>query len=188
MKISQGANTIAVPQPVWLVGTYDSEGNPNIMTAAWTGICNSDPPCMQVSLRPTRQTYESIIQRKSFTLSIPSEEYWVEADYVGMVSGRDADKFENTLFSPVKSDLVDAPYVDECGMVIECKLKQVVDLGSHMMVIGEILDVKVDDEVLTDGNADVQMLRPFIYSMADNSYHALGISLGDAFKQNTPPE
>ena len=188
MKISQGAKTIAIPTPVWLVGTYDKEGKPNVMTAAWTGICNGEPPCMQVSLRPTRKTYESIIQRKAFTLSIPSEEYWVEADYAGMVSGRNADKFEDTLFTPIKSELVDAPYVEECGMVIECTLKQVVDLGSHMMVIGEIVDVKVDEETMIDGNADVQMMKPFIYSMADNSYHALGVRLGDAFKQNTPPE
>ena len=188
MKISQGAKTIAVPQPVWLVGTYDSEGKPNIMTAAWTGICNGDPPCMQISIRPTRKTYESITQREAFTISIPSEEYWVESDYVGMVSGRDTDKFADTLFTPVKSDLVDAPYADECSMVIECKLRQIVDLGSHMMVIGEIVDVKVDEEVMVDGGADVQMLRPIVYSMADNSYHALGVRLGDAFKQNTPPE
>jgi flavin reductase (DIM6/NTAB) family NADH-FMN oxidoreductase RutF len=188
MKISQGAKLLAVPTPVWLVGTYGKDGKANLMAAAWAGICNSDPPCIQVSIRPTRLTYESIVQRKSFTISIPSEEYWVETDYTGMVSGRDADKFEDTLFTPVKGDHVDAPYVDECGIVVECTLRQVVDLGSHMMVIGEIADVKVDEEAISDGNFDVQMIKPFIYSMGDNSYHAMGVRLGDALKQSTPPE
>ena len=188
MKISQGAKPIAVPQPVWLVGTYDSEGNPNVMTAAWTGVCNGSPPCIQVSIRPSRLTYESIIHRKAFTINVPSEEYWIETDYTGMASGRKADKFEETLFTPVRSELVDAPYVEECGMVIECKLMQVVELGSHMMVIGEIVDVKVDEETIVDGSVDVQMIKPFIYTMTDNSYHALGVRLGDAFKQTTPPK
>ena len=188
MKISQGAKTLAVPTPVWLVGTYDKDGKPNIMTAAWGGICNSIPPCIQVSLRHARHTYEAIEQRKSFTISIPGEKYWRESDYVGIVSGRDADKFKDTGFTPVKSDLVDAPYVDECGMVIECKLKETVDLGSHMLVVGEVMDLKVDEEMLTDGNPDIQLLKPIIYSMGDNGYHSLGEKIGPAFIQKTPPK
>jgi flavin reductase (DIM6/NTAB) family NADH-FMN oxidoreductase RutF len=188
MKISQGAKTLAVPTPVWLVGTYDINGKPNIMAAAWGGICNSDPPCVQVSLRPARYTYESISQRNAFTLSIPGEEFWRESDYVGMVSGKDSDKFEETIFTSIKSKLVDAPYVEECGMVIECKLKKTIDLGSHIMVVGEILDVKVDEEAITDGSPDIQLLKPFIYSPGDGGYHALGVRIGDALVQSTPPE
>jgi flavin reductase (DIM6/NTAB) family NADH-FMN oxidoreductase RutF len=170
------------------VGTYDKEGKPNIMAAAWSGICNSDPPCIQVSLRPARHTYEAILQRKAFTFSVPGEEFWRESDYVGMVSGKDADKFEETVFTPVKSELVDAPYIDECGMVLECRLKETIDLGSHILVVGEILDVKVDEEALTDGKPDIQLLKPFIYSPGDGGYHALGVRIGDALIQSTPPE
>ncbi len=170
------------------MGTYDDQGKANIMTAAWAGICNSEPPCVQVSLREARHTYRAIMERKAFTISVPGEEHWREADYAGMVSGKDADKFGDTLFTPVKSDLVDAPYVEECGMVIECRLKETVNLGSHMMVVGEILDVKVDEAALTDGAPDIQLLKPFIYSAGDNGYHSLGARIGDALTQKTPPE
>jgi flavin reductase (DIM6/NTAB) family NADH-FMN oxidoreductase RutF len=187
MKISQGANTLAVPTPVWLVGTYDGEDKANIMAAAWAGICNSDPPCVQVSLREARHTYKAIIERKAFTISVPGEEYWRETDYAGMVSGKDANKFGDTVFTPVKSDLVDAPYVEECGMVMECRLRETVNLGTHVMVIGEILDVKVDEEALTDGAPDIQLMKPFIYSPGDGGYHSLGVRIGDALVQKTPP-
>ncbi len=187
MKLSQGAKTLAIPTPVWLVGTYDSQGKANIMTAAWAGICNSDPPCVQVSLREARHTYKAVMERKAFTISVPGEELWRETDYAGMVSGKHADKFGDTVFTPVKSGLVDAPFVKECGMVIECRLKETVNLGSHVMVVGEILDVKVDEDALTDGAPDIQLLKPFIYSSGDNGYHSLGVRIGDALAQKTPP-
>jgi flavin reductase (DIM6/NTAB) family NADH-FMN oxidoreductase RutF len=78
-------------------------------------------------------------------------------------------------------------YVDECSMGMECRLRETVDLGSHVMVIGEILDVKVDEEALTDGAPDIQLLKPFIYSPGDNGYHSLGVRIGDALAQKTPP-
>lgn len=169
------------------MGTYEDEDKPNIMTAAWAGICNSNPPCVQVSLRQVRHTYKAIMERKAFTISVPGEELWRETDYAGMVSGKDADKFGDTVFTPVKSDLVDALYIEECGMVMECRLRETVDLGTHVMIIGEILDVKVDEEALTDGTPDIQLLNPFIYSPGDGGYHSLGVRIGDALVQKTPP-
>ena len=157
------------------------------MAAACAGICNSNPPCVQVSLREVRHTYKAIMERKAFTISVPGEEFWRETDYAGMVSGKDADKFGDTVFTPVKSDLVDAPYIEECGMVMECWLRETVNLGTHVMVIGEILDVKVDAEALTDGVLDIQLLKPFIYSPGDGGYHSLGVRIGDALVQKTPP-
>jgi len=115
VKRSLGAKTIAPATPVWVVGTYDHEGKPNAMTAAWAGICCSKPPCVYASLRRATHTYGSIMERKAFTVSIPSEAYVKEADYFGIASGRDADKFAATGLTPVKSDLVDAPYVKSSG-------------------------------------------------------------------------
>ena len=113
MKKSLGANTIVPTTPVWVVGTYDDEGKPNVMTAAWGGVCCSKPPCIYVSLRKATYTYGNIMERKSFTVSIPSEAYTKEADYFGITSGKTVDKFSATGLTPVKSDLVDAPYVKE---------------------------------------------------------------------------
>ena len=93
MKKSLGAETLAVPTPVWLVGTYDQEGKPNVATVAWGGICCSDPPCVTISLRKARHSYGAILERQAFTVNIPSEAYLCAADYAGIASGRNADKF-----------------------------------------------------------------------------------------------
>jgi flavin reductase (DIM6/NTAB) family NADH-FMN oxidoreductase RutF len=91
MKHSRGAKTIVFPTPVFIVGTYDEAGKPNLMAAAWGGICCSKPPCLSVSLRKATYTYGAIVARGAFTVNIASEQYVKEADYVGMVSGRDVD-------------------------------------------------------------------------------------------------
>ena len=100
--ISLGANTIAPITPVWVVGTFDRAGKPNVMTAAWAGICCSQPPCVYVSLRKATYTYDNLLKRKAFTISFPSEDYVKEADFFGIASGRDSDKFQATNLTPSK--------------------------------------------------------------------------------------
>src|SRR5512143_649892 len=99
------------------------------MTASWGGICCSQPPCVAVSLRKATCTHGNLLARKAFTISIPSEEYAKEADFFGLVSGRDTDKFAATNLTAVKSDLIDAPFVKEFPLVVECKLAHVFELG-----------------------------------------------------------
>ena len=106
MKKSIGAKIILYPAPVLIVGTYDKNGNPNAMTATWGGICCSSPPCVTISLRKTTYSYSSIVENKAYTLNIPSEKYVSEADYFGIVSGKNGDKFKATGLTPVKSELV----------------------------------------------------------------------------------
>ena len=88
MKKSFGPRTLLYPTPVWVLGSYDKAGRPNVMTFSWGGICCSKPPCVSVSLRQATYTYGNIIERKAFTINIPSERYARETDYFGMVSGR----------------------------------------------------------------------------------------------------
>lgn len=116
MKLALPPQPILLPSPVLVVGTYGPEGKPNIMTAAWGGIACSKPPCVSVSLREATLTYHNIIQAGAFTVNIPSERYFKEADYVGMMSGRDCDKFEDTRLTPTRSKLVNAPIVEEFPM------------------------------------------------------------------------
>jgi flavin reductase (DIM6/NTAB) family NADH-FMN oxidoreductase RutF len=179
---SLGANTFAPTTPVWVVGTYDHEEKPNVMTAAWGGICCSKPPCVYVSLRKATYTYQNIIERKAFTINFPSEKYVKEADYFGIVSGKNNDKFSATKLTPVKSTLVDAPYVKEFPMILECKLIKIVEIGLHTEFIGEILDVKADESVL-DANKqpNIEKLKPIIWSMAGMNYHRIGDEIGKAF-------
>jgi flavin reductase (DIM6/NTAB) family NADH-FMN oxidoreductase RutF len=182
MKKSLGAKTILYPTPIMLVGTYDASGRPNVMTAAWGGICCSSPPCVAVSLRKATYTYGNIAQQGGFTINIPSDQYAVQADYCGMVSGKKADKFAETGLTPVRSTLVNAPYIEELPLVLECKLVHQIELGLHTLFVGEILDVKASEDVLDDkGVPDVEKLKPFFYAPEANAYYGTGKRLGDAF-------
>jgi flavin reductase (DIM6/NTAB) family NADH-FMN oxidoreductase RutF len=182
MKKSLGAKTLAQPAPVWIIGSYDAQGKPNMMTIAWGGICCSQPPCVAVSLRKATYTYGSIMERKAFTVNIPSTSLVKEADYVGTVSGRTVDKFGVTKLTPVRSELVDAPYIQEFPMVIECKLLQTVEIGLHTQFIGEIADIKADESALGDnGMADILKVQPLIFDTGQGAYYAVGERIGKAF-------
>ena len=181
MKVSYGAKTMALPTPAWLVGTFDAAGKPNLMTAAWGGICCSKPPCLAVSLRAATYSHGAIMARKAFTVSVPHESQAAKVDYCGLVSGRDHDKFATLGWTAVASALVDAPYVGECPLVIECKVVHVAELGLHTMFVGEICDVKVEESVLTDGKPDPSLVRPIVYAPEDKRYFGLGQSLGQGF-------
>ena len=180
--ISLGASTLAPIVPVWVVGTYDNEGRPNVMTAAWAGICCSKPPCVYISLRKATHTYSNLMERRAFTISFPSEAYVKQADYFGLVSGRDFDKFSTSKLTPVKSDLVDAPYVKEFPMVFECKVIKIVEIGLHTEFIGEILDVKAHRRVLDENKMiDVEKVNPLIWSLPNMSYRGVGKHIGKSF-------
>jgi len=182
MKKSFGATILVFPTPVWCVGSYDTNGNPNIMTIAWGGICCSKPPCVTISLRKATFTYGNIMQRKAYTLNIPSEKYIREADYFGMVSGKDVDKFKKSGLTPVKSALVDAPYVAEFPMIVECKVIHHYEIGLHTQFVGEIVNTQVDENALTaEGNPAIEKVRPVVFSPGTHQYHAVGQLTGDAF-------
>jgi len=182
VKTSLGAKTLAYPTPVFIVGTYDAQGKPNAMAVAWGGICCSKPPCLAISVRKATYTYGNLVERRAFTVSIPSQEHVVAADYFGIVSGRDVDKFAVAGLTPVRSDLVDAPYVGEFPLVLECKVVHVHELGLHTLFAGEILDVKAEDACLdAEGRLSAELVRPFSWAPADNAYYALGEKLGRGF-------
>jgi flavin reductase (DIM6/NTAB) family NADH-FMN oxidoreductase RutF len=155
MKKSIGAKTIVFPTPVFIVGTYDKAGKPNVMTAAWGGICCSSPPCVAVSLRKATYTYGNIMTNKAFTAS-------------GL--------------TPVKSDLVNAPYVKEFPLVLECEVLHTLEIGLHTQFVGEIMDVKADKAVVgKKGLPDVEKVRPFSYAPEGRAYYRIGSFLGKAF-------
>jgi flavin reductase (DIM6/NTAB) family NADH-FMN oxidoreductase RutF len=181
MKKSLGAKTLVYPTPVFVVGTYDKAGKPNAMTAAWGGICCSKPPCVAVSLRKATATYENIMARRAFTISIPSEEHVNQADYLGLVSGRIVDKFAVAKLTPVKSDLVDAPYVQEFPLVLECRLAHTIELGLHTQFVGEILDVKSEEGVLEGGLVAIKKMNPLVFTPDTQSYYGIGKFVGKAF-------
>lgn len=183
MKISLGAGTTMVALPVWCVGSYDAGGKPNVMTVAWGGICCSKPPCVTISLRKATYTYGNIMDRRAYTVNVPSEQYVRQADYFGVVSGRDVDKFAATGLTPVRSELVDAPYVGEFPMVLECSVVDVHDIGLHTQFIGKILDVKIDEEFLGgDDRANITKIRPLVFGTVREGYYRVGEFIGHAYQ------
>jgi len=181
MKKSLGAKTLAQPAPVWAISAYDENGKPNAMIAAWGGICSSQPPSMTVSVRPSRHTYAGILKNKAFTISVCPEWLAAESDYLGMVSGRREDKFAVTGLTTVASDVVQAPYIDEFPLIIECELIHSYELGAHTMLVGEIKDVKCDEDKLVDGNPDPEKVRPLVFSPGTRGYYGLGKLVGRGF-------
>lgn len=182
-KKSLGAKTVAIPTPVWIVGSYDSNNKANAMAIAWGGICCSKPPAITVSLRKSTHSYSSIMNRGAYTVNIPSERHLHQADYFGIVSGRDIDKFAVTGLTPTRSDLVDAPYIEEFPLVIECRVMQTVEIGLHTQFIGEILNVRCDDAALGDnGLPDLTRVRPLVYSPPNGSYFGTDINYGKAYR------
>lgn len=191
MKKSFGAKTLIYPTPVWLIGTYDKDGKPNVATIAWGGVCSSKPPCVAVSLRGATYTHGNIMERKAFTINVPSAAHVEIADYCGMVSGKNTDKFAAAGITAVKSEKVDAPYVQEFPMILECNLLNYMEIGIHTHFIGEIVDVKVDESMLgEDGLPDIMKVQPVIYAPENRAYHNIGQYVGEAFsigkKLNNP--
>lgn len=182
MKKSIDRKTLFSPAPILVVGTYNTDMQPNVMTAAIGGLVSGAPAAIGVCLRKATLTYENIIRNKAFTVNIPSEDYVKEIDYFGISSGRDNDKFLATGLTAVKGNYVDAPYVEEFPINLECKLIQIVDLGFHTQFIGEIVDVKVNEEMLNEKEIpNTDKIRPILFSGTDRCYYGLGNNLGIGF-------
>lgn len=183
MKVSLPPQTTLTPCPVLIIGTYGSDGKPDIMNAAWGGIACSEPPCISISLREATLTYHNIRAAKAFTVNIPSEKYFREADFVGLVSGKTHDKFKETGLTAQKSERVNAPIVAEFPYALECQLLRQVDLGLHTMFIGQIVGLVADGEVLSAKNIpDIEKVRPLIFgSFGTMAYYGIGSKIAAAF-------
>lgn len=182
MKKSLGSKPFALPTPVWAVGAYDVNGKANAMIAAWGGIVCSQPPSIGVSLRENRHTYEGIIKNGAFTVSVADEAHAAQADYLGIDSGKEVDKFAATDLNPVASEVVDAPYIKEFPLIVECKLAQTVKVGIHIQLIGEVMNILVDADKLRDGKyPDIELIRPLIFTPGTRDYHGVGNHVGKAF-------
>ena len=182
MLISLGPQAFLSSVPVMLVGTYDAEGRPNIMAAALGGLSCSQPPCLSISVRRSSWTYRALLERRAFTVSLPTSTQAGVADFAWLVSGRSEDKFAALGLTAVAGEHVDAPYVAECPVVLELLLRHTLELGSHTQFVGEIMDVKVDKASLSpDGLPDPAKLSALHYAPLTNEYYASGDFVARAF-------
>jgi len=178
MKKAIGPQTLLYPMPAVLVGALVNE-KPNFMTAAWCGIVASRPPAISVGVRTERYTLKGISAQRTFSINIPSAGIVEKVDYCGIYSGHKVDKSQ--IFSVEYGKLKTAPLIQECPINLECRVIHSLDLGSHVLFIGEIIETHIDVDCLTDGKADPAKIDPLIYAIAVGQYRRLGEIVGQAW-------
>jgi len=179
-KILMGPQALIYPLPPLLVGAnvYDK---PNFMTVAWGGIANGEPPMISVAIRHHRYTHKGICQNLTFSVNVPSTDLVKEVDYCGLVSGTKVNKAEVCQFKVFYGKLSNAPLIEQCPINLECKVVHILDLGSHSLIIGRIEETHISNTCLTNGEPDVNKIKPFLYTYQDREYFAFGQVVAKAF-------
>jgi flavin reductase (DIM6/NTAB) family NADH-FMN oxidoreductase RutF len=149
------------------------------MTVAWAGIACGTPPMLSAALRQSRHTLKGVRQNMTFSVNIPSADIVKETDYCGIVSGAEADKVKDCRFKVFYGALNNAPLIEQCPINLECEVAHILDLGSHALVIGKIVETHVSEDCLTNGKPDIRKIRPFAF--ATGKYFAMGEVVADAF-------
>lgn len=183
-KTKLGPSTIMFPYPTVLVGAM-LNGKPNFMTASWVGIACSNPPAISVAIRPERYTYNGVVEHKTFSINVPGSNLAEKTDFCGIYSGRDTDKTK--LFNIFYGKLENVPLIKECPLNLECKVIHSVEIGTHTLFIGEIMETHVNEECLTNGKPDIKKIDPIIYATGTRQYHKVGEEIGRAYKIGNKP-
>lgn len=177
-KVKLGPRTFLYPMPAVLVGTKVN-GTPNVMTAAWCGIAASDPPSLALGIRKERQTFKGMKEQGVFSVNIPSVSLAERVDYCGIYSGKKRDK--SGLFDLFYGVLETAPMIRECPVNLECRVVHTLDLGSHVLFVGRIVETYVSEDCLTNEKPDAAKIDPLIYTAVTEEYRRLGDVVGRAF-------
>jgi len=179
-KVAIETRTLYPLSPV-LVGA-NVDGKPNVSLYAACGIVNGQPPMLSISFQHPRHALKGIKQNGTFSVNVPSVELMKEADYCGLVSGRETDKVTDCKFSIFYGKLESAPLITECPVNLECRALHILNLGSHEMVVGQIEEILVTEACLTDGQPDVTKINPLLMSSQPKpQYWTLGKPIGPAF-------
>lgn len=179
--VEQGRGFLPVlaATPVVIVGAR-TDGKPDFATVAWTGVAASNPPSISIALQHHRYSLKGIRQNMTFSVNIPSIDLVKETDYCGLVSGINTDKAGDCHFTIFYGKLQSAPFIEQCPVNHACEVIQILNLGSHELVIGKIVETHLSEDCLTEGRPDIRKLKPLIF--AGMKYYAVGDETGDAFK------
>lgn len=165
------------PLPAVMVSVTDGNGNDNIITIAWTGTVCTNPPMVSISVRKSRYSYEMLKNTGEFVINLTTEKLAFATDYCGVKSGRDVDKFREMKLTRKKASFVKAPLIEEAPVNIECRVKSVQELGSHVLFLADVLAVHADEAYMDEnGKFDLQKANPLVYSHGE--YFAVGKKLG----------
>ena len=179
MRKNFGAKEMCYPMPVFIIGTYNEDGTPNAMNAAWGGV--TEEAQLTICVDAEHKTAENVLARKAFTVSMGTAKYVKACDYVGIVSGTKApDKFAKAGFHATKSEFVDAPLIDELPMALECEMVSYDPESCHL--VGKVVNVCVDEAYLdAKGKVDVAKLQPITFDPVHHRYLVVGEAVGKAF-------
>ncbi len=173
-----GAKPLTLPQPVLIIATYDENGVPNAMNAAWGGISEEDE--IAICLSPGHKTVKNFMKTGAFTVSMGDAGHVAACDYVGLATGLTTeDKFARAGFTAEKSSRVNAPVIKDLPVCLECTVKSF--NAETCILLGKIVNVSVDESAMTDGKLDMAKARPITFDPFNKAYHVIGEKVGDAF-------
>ncbi|MDE7274969.1 MAG: flavin reductase family protein [Lachnospiraceae bacterium] len=176
-KISFKPGNMLYPLPAVMVSVAGQDGKTNIITIAWAGTICTNPPMASISVRPSRYSHHMIMETGEFVINLTTADLAYATDYCGVRSGRDVDKWKEAKLTPVKSDIVRAPYIAESPVNIECRVVETKQLGSHDLFLAEVVAVHVDDQYMDEkGSFHLEQTRPIVYS--HGAYYDMGKKLG----------
>lgn len=176
-KISFKPGNMLYPLPVVMVSVADRNGQANIITVAWAGTICTNPPMVSISVKPSRYSHHMLMETKEFALNLTTQELVYAADYCGVKSGRDVDKWKELKLTPMPSEVIKAPCIAESPVNIECKITAIEKLGSHDLFAAEVVAVHVDDQYMDKKGAfHLEYAAPIVYS--HGAYFGLGQNLG----------
>ena len=175
-KLKWKGGTLLAPVPPVMVSCGDMDGS-NIITVAWTGIINSDPPKTYISVRPSRHSYNIIKEKGEFVINLTPSRLIRTADYCGVYTGKNVDKFSKCKLTKEEANEVSAPLIGECPVSLECKVTDVVKLGTHDMFIADIVAVDVEEELI-DEKGKLHLEKAGLAAYAHGDYFALGKKIG----------
>lgn len=165
------------PLPVVMVSLADRDGKPNIITIAWAGTVCTNPPMVSISVRPERYSYPILKETGEFVINLTTKELAFATDYCGIKSGRETDKFRDMGLTPVRGEEVNAPMIAESPVNIECRVREILPLGSHHMFLADVLAVHADEKYMDEGHKfHLEKAEPIVYS--HGAYLVCGEQLG----------
>ena len=182
MKERLGPKDIFFPIPASLI-VSGAKNELNIATVAWIGIMGSNPPTIAISLEQSRYTLKLIKKYSEFSVNIPTVKSMAEADYCGLVTGENENKFDKSKFTPIPASIIGTPIIEECPYNIECIVNKIFSVNNWNIVIGEIVETHIDDDKCENGSIDIAKVDPLVYCSTIREYWSIGNKIGDGFSE-----
>jgi flavin reductase (DIM6/NTAB) family NADH-FMN oxidoreductase RutF len=179
LELKSGPLPILGAYPAIMIGV-NVDGKPDFTTVAWTGVAASVPPSITIALQHHRHSLKGVRQNMAFSVNIPSLSQVKETDYCGLASGARIDKAKDCRFTVFYGKLPNAPFIEQCPINHACEVVQILNLGSHELIVGKIVETHVSDDCLVDGILDFSKIQSFVF--AGRGYYSVGEHIGDAFK------